>query len=198
MRNISLWGVWGVCQPLTWTNNQPSACPRARDCICCFDLAFCSLFICVWIGKPTVLSLYKALVQWSVQLKDFYTISVQCSRPSLCIFSHLSHSGLNKAGSELLLDIFGRILLALVRLSCKERQQFVSRFWPWCLTRLLGQGQEIKGTFRSGRSRYFSPCSFLSEVVSLFAFFFFPPPTWLAAKNWSKNEEQELFIWALI
>lgn len=92
----------------------------------------------------------------------------------LWAFFHLSHFGLNKAGSELFLDIFGLILLALVRLSCKERQQFVSCFWPWCLTRLLGQGQEIKGTFGPGRGRYFSPCCFFSEVVSHFAFFFFP------------------------
>lgn len=90
MRNISLWGVWGVCQPLTWTDNQTRDCPQATDWICCFDLAFCSLFIYVWIGKLSVFSSYKALLQCSVQLKDFFTISVQHSAPDIAFFSSFS------------------------------------------------------------------------------------------------------------
>lgn len=197
MSNIFLWGVWGVCQPLTWTNNQTSDCPQARVWICCFDLAFCSPYIYVWIGKPTVFSSCKALVQWLVQLKDFYTISVQYSSPSRCIFFiflslWVKQSGIWTVAEHIWSDSVGSgetfmqgkaavCVLLLTLVSCKT----------------LGTGtRDKRNVWVWERQIFFSLLFFLWG--GFFFSFLFSPQTWLAAKNWNKNEEQGLFIWALI
>lgn len=61
----------------------------------------------------------------------------------------------------------------------------------------LGTGARDKRNVWVWEKQIFFSLLFFLCLFFLFLLFF-PPQTWLAAKNWSKNEEQGFFIWALI
>lgn len=82
---------------------------------------------------------------------------------------------------------FGEIFTPGMRVGCVLVLTLV-------VCKILGERQEIKETFESGRHRYFYPCWFFC----VFLVFFFFPQTWLAARNWNKSEKQGLSIWAFI
>lgn len=68
--------------------------------------------------------------------------------------------------------------------------------WTLVVCKILGEGTIDKRNVWVWETQIF--LSFLVFLWGGVFFSFFFPQTWLAAKNWNKNEERGLFIWAFI